>query len=466
MDEKASLEEQYKNALAYGQRMGGQFLEEFRLEGYSRTDYFDLSLAFQEIPRFGELGEYISKLKTDVILVESYDRLGDLAFAFYLFLKPYRVQFRSVQQALPIEDPATYNPRRDDSTVSMIANSMTINNYRINKIVRAFQVGIPQRARQGKFGNTFPYGYIRKDRDELILDPPVAGLLAKFPAWFLSGVTISDIARRANESGIPPRIAKQWSHDTVKYILQNPFYTGQTFYGIGERDPLTKHYKRRQDYQLYAGQHEALWTWDTHLQIMAEFDRRKRHKSKPTDYAFTKLLQCSTCGGYLSVVYSSKRPQNKFWRCLNGGHVQVSQRDAIQKVGDELVRLFQDVTYTPTPEVESKSYTQKELVRVETQIRRERAAYDAGAYDPAEYAEILKGLKARKQDLEDGARQEEEARRRIADRRRSVATMQELLPHIHELLAEGPARMLNYHLQRVVKLEVFPNKTIKGERLI
>jgi hypothetical protein len=464
-DDKDSLDHQLKTARAYGERMGGTFLQEFRIDGQSRTDYYDLSQAFSNIPALGELAQCIARRETDVVFVESYDRLGDLAFAFLNFLKPYRVQFRSVQQALPIEEPALYDPRKDDATVNMIATSMVVNKYRINKIVRAFEVGNPKRARDGKYGNQYPYGYLKGEGDDLILDERVAALLRQFPAWFLSGVTVSDIARRANESGLPPRLAKSWNHDTIRYILQNPFYAGKVFYGRGQKDPTTKHYKTREKYDLYDGRHEALWTWDTHLNIMAEFARRRRHKAKPSDYNFTKLLECSECGAYLSIVYSSLKPQNKFWRCLNGGHVQISQREANRQAADELVRLLKDVPYTPTPEEEARDHSQRELAKIESQFRRTEAAYDAGAYTPVEFAEKIQGLKARREELQDSARQASDARRRVEERQRSYTTMQELLPGMHKWIAEEKPRVVNFHLQRVVRLVVQPDKTVRGELL-
>jgi len=460
--DKGSLDSQVELSRSEGVRLGGvESVGPFVADGYSRSGYYNLDDALNDIP---PLKQCIASMpKYDVLIVKNFDRLGSLGMMIYNLFAKHRKQLHSVQQSTPIYPPNEYDPNRDTSVPMMINMAGGTQIYRIQKIVDAFKVGNPRRAREGKFANTFPYGYIRQDSDTLIIDPPVAELLRKFPTWFLAGVTVSDIARRANESGIPPRLAKSWNHDTVRYILQNPFYAGKTFYGRGELDLETRHYKVREKYDLHEGRHEALWTWDTHLQIMAEMKRRRRYKSKPSDYNFTKLLQCSECGCTLSIVYSSKKPQNKFWRCLNGGHVQIAQRVANQLVADELVRILKDKSYTPTPEKESRDYSRRELGKIETQLRRLEQAYDAGAYTPMEFAEKKKGLKARQEELQDAQRQQADARRRIADKQRSLNTLREILPGIHKWIAERNPRIVNFHLAKVVKLTVSPDKTIQGE---
>lgn len=457
VEDRDSLDYQLISARGYGERMGGEFTMEFRIDGYSRTGYFDLTRAFDDIPPLKEMSLHIYKKLADVVIVESYDRLGSVAFAFWEWLKPLRVQFRAAQQALPIEQPASYDPRRDDATLNMIATSMMVQNYRINKIVRAFAVGNPRRAREGHYSNRPPEGYIiRRDRKPsyTVQDVTVCAVLARWPDWFLvEGCTYAEIARRTEQ--ILQR-GKRKTEGTVRRQLENPFYAGKTFYGR-YKDP---------DTQLYDGKQEPVWSYETHLKILDEIERRQG-KGRAV-YNFSGLLECSVCGVPLGAIIAQpstkahRVTEYRGWYCKQCKYA-IRMEDAERMVTDGMVRLLQDYTYTPKSEEERKDYTRRQITKVDSQIRREREAFDAGAYEPLEYAEIVKQLKARKAELEDAARQEAEDKRKMAERERTYSTMQEILPHLGEWIAQGPPEQVRYHLSRSVKLTASPDRTIGAE---
>ena len=451
-EDKDSIPHQLKVTREYGERMGGEFVREYVAAGYSRSGYYDLTTAFTNIPAFGQLARDARLHKFDVILLESMDRLGDIGYMLFNFLatlgSPY-IQIRAVQQALPIEDPTIYHPRKDDSTPMMLNQSLTINRYRTSKIVRAFAVGNPRRARDGKYAMRVPDGYRRTQEKEAVIDERLAPLIAKFPEWFLSGVTRNEIAQRANQAD--PR-GKVWNITHVTRILENPFFAGKTFHD------------RKNTPDLYDGKHEPLWSWDTYLKIQAELKRiRSRPRAKKSDYNFTSILKCSECGEILHIAYDSNKPQYKFWTCPKR-HCSISVRRANKAVANELRRLYDGLERVPPPKEEVKDYTKKQLNQVNFEMQRLEDAYFAGAYTAVDYAEKKKALEARRADLLNEQLQADEAKRRIAGQEQAFMTLQAIMDKIEWWIENDDPVAVKYLIDKLVTLTVYPDKRIVAER--
>lgn len=445
-----SLNHQLRVSKELGDRAAGEFVREYRIDGYSRVGYFNLSDAEEDIPTLRELIRDADLRKYDVIFMESYDRLGDILHMVWNRIKPLKIQLRSVQEMPFAANPNIYEPSKDDTTGTLIGASLGKQTYRINKIIRAFTVGNNKRARDGKYGNRVPMGYTRTVEKEAVLDPAIASLLVKFPEWLLGGELIAEIQRRASMSGINPGRG-QWSHKRILDILENPFYAGKTFYD------------RAHNGELYDGKHEAVWTWETYLKIQEELERRRGEpRRKKTDYNFTSLIQCDTCRTNLQIGYSVDHPKYKYWYCRQG-HVTISTVSADKQVTDELRRLYKDAKYTPPQEQAVRDFTDRELSKITTSLSRLEAAYLLGAYTPADYTTKKKELEAKRDELKDESRQRAEAVRRTASRQQIRKKMHEILPRIDEWITEYDPKMVNYDLRKNIKLTAHADKTITAE---
>lgn len=461
---KGSLGYQYTAARDYGERMGGTFVRDYVADGYSRSGYYNLSDAFRDAPPLGDMARDASRHDFDVILMESYDRLGDLGFMLWSYLKsigaPY-IQLRSVQQALPISDPAAYNPFHDDLTPTVINNSLNTNVYRIHKIVRAFAVGNPKRARDGKYAVTIPLGYKKIDKENVKVDARVAALLVKFPAWFLSGMATHEIAQRANQSGVKSK-GKQWTHQTVNYILKNPFYAGKTFYNRGHV-AANKSYKLNPSVELYDGRHEALWDYETHLKILAEYERRAGKKKPRESYNLTSLLDCEVCGRALRLGYSGveHRKVYKYWRCENK-HITIKVERANEMVAAELERLFSwDAEGIEPAEHKVKDLARRELAAVRRDIANLDARMDA--FSPSDFIERRKKLLARESELLDEERQKQENARREVERVETRQSFRDLSGGFLFWLQATEPMEVRFRLSRAVKFTAHRDKTITAE---
>jgi len=463
-EERGSLDYQHQTARTYGERMGGVYIRDYRAEGFSRSGYYDFSEALNNCPPFAELARDALHHKFEVILMESFDRLGDLALMWWNYLErkvgaPF-IQLRSVQQPLIIEDPKLYNPRLDDSTPNALNDAQKINRYRTSKIVRAFAVGNPLRAKLGKYAIRVPIGYKRIDKETVQVDARVAALLVKFPDWFLSGMASNEIATRANQTHVKPK-GKQWTHQTVDYILQNPFYAGKTFYARGYVAP-NKSYKLHPSVELYDGSHEQLWTYATHLKILTEYERRQGRKKPRESYNLTSQIFCEVCNTTLRLGYSGEehRRRYKYWRCPNK-HITIRIERANEMVAAELERLFSaDVAIIPV-ERKVKDLTRREL----SAVRRDIANLDQrmDAFTPADFIERRKKLLARQAELLDEERQKQEQARRESERLDDYRSFQELRGTFLFWLQTRDPVYVRFKLSRAVKLTAHVDKTITAE---
>jgi hypothetical protein len=453
-EDKDSLEFQYKTARAYGERMGGTFTREYRADGFSRSGWYDLTMAFDSCQAFEDMAYDARAHSFDVLIVESFDRLGDLSLAFFNYFaslgEPY-IQMNSVQHRLIIEDPTLYHPRKDDATTNAIADALKFNKSRTNKSFRAFSVGNSRRARDGKYSIRVPMGYLRTDDKEAIIDPVASELIAQIPVWYLGGLTVAEIQRKCEASGVNPGRG-QWSHKRIIDLLVNPFYAGRTFYDLDKNG------------QLYEGKHEPLWTYETHECILAEMERRRsRPRQKRNAYNFTSLLTCSECGKHLQIGYDSKRTKYKYWSCA--GHVTISTRKADKLVADEMRRIYANAERTPVAQDGAKDFSQQKIKQVRFELKRLEEAYFHGAYNPQDYTKLKLKLESDLNKYQDEQRQKRDHERKAANRQRAELTMQQILPHIDTWLSDDDPKMVNYTLGTILTFTVHPDKRIVAERI-
>lgn len=461
-----SLDYQVKVSRAFGDHMGGVFTRDYRAEGFSRSGWWDLTPALEQCEGFFELARDARRHSFDVVIVENYDRLGDLAFAFFNYFQgigaPY-IQLRSVVQKLMIEEPETYHPRRDESTVNAIADALKVNKYRTDKIFRGFDMGNAKRAREGKYATQIPYGYVKIDKSTVKPDPVVAPLLQKMVEMYLSGSTMSQVVRYANESGIRSKKGGKWWDHVVEMMFKNPFYSGKTFFKRWNPDEKGNYRMRQETPELYDGKHEALWPHDTYLKLVAEISRRHRFILQPRDYNFTGLLLCSECGEVLHITYNPKSPQHRYWRCDNK-HVSIKVEHANEMVAAEISRLLNDTEYNRAPKAEARDFTEKSIRAVDAQIRRLDEAYKFGSHEPEDYALERQSLVKRRAELMNEAQQEEEARRRLSEYEKVEIDLRAIQDNLAGWIAEWNPREVKYNLSKYATLTAYPDKTIRAVR--
>lgn len=86
-----------------------------------------------------------------------------------------------------------------------------------------------------------PYGYQKgEQKNTIVVDPPAADVVRQIFQWASRGISITQIAQRLNVSGTETpsaylakvrgryKVRKFWTYESVRNILQNRIYTGDT----------------------------------------------------------------------------------------------------------------------------------------------------------------------------------------------------------------------------------------------
>jgi len=214
-------------------------------------------------------------------------------------------------------------------------------------------------ARKGNFQGSTPYGFDREFRDssgEVVhrarrrsgftrplgwtthLSPSTFGLEVQTVRWIFDEFanrdrSIAGITRELNERGIDAPCAGEWFRNTVRKILSNRHYLGDTVYGKlaagkfyfalegGEvaRSTSATRETRREGAFIIPATHEPLIdvaTWD---RAQLKIDGRRRDQIHPREggYILSGLVRCGHCGRRLVASHTRLRDGRRlgYYRC-------------------------------------------------------------------------------------------------------------------------------------------------------
>jgi hypothetical protein len=130
-----------------------------------------------------------------------------------------------------------------------------------------------ERAKRGEpVGSKLPFGY-RWRGDKVVVVPEEADLVRH--VFYEHGILERPLTEIAAElPHLYPEFRRQWTNDTLREMVVNPFYAGYILYrGAEER----QRGDRRNRGRLYPGKHPAIVTWD---EFVAAQDTRVRLATK------------------------------------------------------------------------------------------------------------------------------------------------------------------------------------------
>lgn len=425
-EDKQSIPDQVKHCRDRIRQLGGiESAGPYIMDGYSRSGYDSLDLAMQEIPPLGDAIRAAHADQYDALIMDNFDRLGDLGFNVKTRFKKLRKQLYSARQSSKLAAPSEYDPyASEEADFAMFAQSI-IQTYRINKLRRAWNVGVPERAESGLHPLSTPFGYRAGHRGEpAAIVEHEAKLIVSMKDLYLRGISLQDICRYADASGIKSPRGSYWHRNVIKRIVTNPYYAGETIFGKyktvgGKRIPQPPSAWRRGK-----GKHQPLWDHETYLMITAEHERRQGVRMRNTVYALTGVLVCSVCGtnihrhGGEKYIYLNCRAKQSHISArydillkLAADAVITALREHRDKPQDENAALRFDeriaAQHTLRKRIqegyEGGLYNQQEahqrIVSVETEIERLQRARDRALQSQHQHG-ILRQLTASEQDLE------------------------------------------------------------------
>lgn len=295
-------------------------------DGFSGTNF--------ERPDFKRMLGDLEKHKANVVIVKDLSRFGREYAQMGMYIEndfeDWNIRFISIGENID-----TLNGT--DGILMPITN--VINSHYAKECSRKTKQAHRALAKEGKFiGSRAPFGYIKdpNDRHHLIVDEEAAMVVKDIFKMFCNGIGYGKMTKILRERKVlnpqayfnknNPDYYKSdywrqdfdWHVTSIRALLNNPVYLGQTTFGrtkVKGRVKKTKVATDESEWIVVENTHEPLVdkaTWDLVHEIMKN---RRRETKRGEVQMFAGLVKCSDCGSALNVSYNSKRQAFTSFSC-------------------------------------------------------------------------------------------------------------------------------------------------------
>jgi len=277
-------------------------------------------------PDFKRMIADIERKKINLVITKDLSRLGrdyiDTGYYLERYFPTQKVRYIAINDGI---DTMVNSGNNDISPFKAVINDMYAKDIS-KKIRTSFDV----KRQNGEFIGAFaPYGYIKDpaNKNAFLIDEEVGEVVKRIFKLYISGESISGIARRFNDEGIPcPTKHKNktttyknamikrylWTHETIKRILTNPSYIGN----MAQRRQEKINYKVEKYRKIPPS--EWIVAEDTHEPLIdkADFDfvqeliaKNVVKYSQPERvvHLLNGLLICQDCGAKMSYSRNSSK---------------------------------------------------------------------------------------------------------------------------------------------------------------
>lgn len=295
-------------------------------DGFSGTNF--------ERPAFKRMLNDLESHKANLVIVKDLSRFGREYAQMGMYIEndfeDWNIRFISIGENID-----TLNGT--DEILMPITN--VINSQYAKECSRKTKQAHRALAKEGKFiGSRAPFGYIKdpKDRHHLIVDEEAASVVRSIFKMFCDGIGYVRMTKILREKKIlnpqayfnknNPDYYKSdywrqnfdWHATSIRVMLNNPVYLGQTTFGRTKVKGKTKKKKvatEESDWIVVENTHEPIIdkaTWNLAHDIMK--NRRRETKSGETQM-FAGLVKCSDCGSALNVSRNAKTGKYTSFSC-------------------------------------------------------------------------------------------------------------------------------------------------------
>lgn len=295
-------------------------------DGFSGTNF--------ERPAFKRMLNDLESHRANLVIVKDLSRFGREYAQMGMYIEndfeDWNIRFISIGENID-----TLNGT--DEILMPITN--VINSQYAKECSRKTKQAHRALAKEGKFiGSRAPFGYIKdpKDRHHLIVDEEAASVVRSIFKMFCDGIGYVRMTKILREKKIlnpqayfnknNPDYYKSdywrqnfdWHATSIRVILNNPVYLGQTTFGRTKVKGKTKKKKvatEESEWIVVENTHEPIIdkaTWNLAHDIMK--NRRRETKSGETQM-FAGLVKCSDCGSALNVSRNAKTGKYTSFSC-------------------------------------------------------------------------------------------------------------------------------------------------------
>ncbi len=291
----------------------------------------------------------------DILLLKDLSRLGRsnaLTLLFLDFLQECGVRVLTYD--------GRYDSERDAETVGI---DSWYNERYVMDISRKIRANLRHKIERGEYVGNAPYGYrkIEGTKGKLEIYPDEAAVVQAIYDMYCSEMGYKRIAALLNAKKLPPpdparSQSGRWNESTIRRILSNRVYLGDTIQGVSEKISYKNKKKRmlpESRWVITGGTHEPIISQTQFEEVCAIRNRRRRGSGNyKTEIPVLKgLLRCSACGapmyarkergafGYICSRYA------KFGKDACGRHY-VDGAAVLHAVTEALLEEMESYLYT------------------------------------------------------------------------------------------------------------------------
>ncbi|HHW14824.1 MAG TPA: recombinase family protein [Firmicutes bacterium] len=242
-------------------------------------------------------------------------------------------------------------------------------------------------------GRRVPLGYnYDRERKQLVVNPEEADLVRLVFRLYLECESAYGAAKRLRETGRVTKYGNPWTCEAVRDVVTNPLYIGKLRWGHRRAVPGMRYRPRCADFEVFDGQQEAIVDEETFARAQAIRAARQRapRSSAASPHLLTNLGRCSICGSTIAAG----RPDR--YRCqspVTGRDCTHWSRKTSYLENTIYKLLLTNIEQSELPEHyravrpsgAAERDFERDLARLNAQLDRQMAAYEAGAYTLEEF---------------------------------------------------------------------------------
>ncbi len=193
----------------------------------------------------------------------------------------------------------TYDKNSGSDDLFMLDIEVAVAKKMSNDISRKSQMGMLEKAEQGFYPSTAPFGYRNNKITRLIeVEPDGAPFIKNAYEQMATGsYSINLLADWLFRHGFKSKSGRKIYKSALVKVLKNPIYYGAF----------------RWKNKLYQGNHEKIITKQLFDEVQSVFDRKTKPYKTRKGFAFSNLLNCGECG--CKVLGEEKKNQYIYYHC-------------------------------------------------------------------------------------------------------------------------------------------------------